>query len=47
MSFAKLTAYTLAIALSAGCATTGGLRQARQAEDIRDYDLAVARRAFM
>lgn len=44
MSFDKrpLT-FVLAAVLAAGCATTGGLRQALQAEDLRDYDLAVAR----
>ncbi|TAK15990.1 MAG: hypothetical protein EPO35_06190, partial [Acidobacteria bacterium] len=38
----KPAAYVLLLALS-GCVTTGGIRQAQQAEDIRDYDLAVAR----
>jgi general secretion pathway protein D len=29
--------------MASGCATTGGVRQAQQAEELRDYDLAVAR----
>ena len=44
MSFAnKPLAFALVAALTAGCATAGGVRQAQQAEDLRDYDLAVAR----
>jgi general secretion pathway protein D len=44
MSFAeKSLTFVLAAALAAGCATTGGVRQAQQAEELRDYDLAVAR----
>ena len=44
MSFDKKPlAFALVVALSAGCVTTGGVRQAQQAEDTRDYDLAVAR----
>ena len=44
MSFDKKPlAFALVAALSAGCVTTGGVRQAQQAEDTRDYDLAVAR----
>lgn len=51
MSFDKKPlAFVLATLLSGGaaflelgCASTGGVRQAQQAEDIRDYDLAVAR----
>jgi general secretion pathway protein D len=44
MSFDKKPlAFILAAAISAGCATTGAVHQAQQAEDLRDYDLAVAR----
>jgi general secretion pathway protein D len=40
----KAVAFLLVAALSGGCATTtGGVHQAQQAEDLRDYDLAVAR----
>jgi general secretion pathway protein D len=38
----KATAYVV-LMLTAGCATTGGVKRAQQAEDLRDYDLAVAR----
>lgn len=44
MSFVrKPLAFVLVGVLASGCATAGGVRQAQQAEDLRDYDLAVAR----
>lgn len=47
MSFDKnrpaFVVFLLVAALTAGCATANGLHQAQKAEDLRDYDLAVAR----